>query len=700
MFSRLALAALTLAARATLAQPVVPSVDKHAVVSRHNVTLRAADPYETLSVGNGEFAFNFDITGLQTFPEAYAKGLPVGTMATWSWHAFPNPEGYAFEKFKLARIIKHDRVFLYPASGTSHPSPEAAYLRANPHRFGLGDLGLLLTHADGSKATLEDVKNPVQTLDIYTGVATSTFEFDGVPVRVVTAAHPTRDEVAVSVTSDLVAAGRLKLRLAFPYASASFGPDYNDFTKPDAHKTVMTPAASGATFARTLDATTYQVRAAWSPGTGISEAAPHEFVLAAPNAKAIEFSAAFAQSDVGAAPDSLADVTAASAKGWADYWQQGGVVDFSGSADPRARELERRVVLSQYQMKIHDGGSLPGQETGLIANSWFGKFHMEMYLWHGAHWALWGHPELLERSLASLEPMIPAGQAMAKLQSCRGTKWPKMTDPQGNESPSGVGPVLCWQQPHPIYMAELVYRAKPTDETLKRLSKVVFETADYMATFVDFDASRDQYVLGPGVSPGDEKHTDNAHNLNPTMEVGYWKWALQTAQQWRTRQGLEPDPTYAKVIAKLSPPATRDGVYPALEYPVESKPAFMATFLLGVLPGEGIDRDAMAKTLAADARSKGQMNAVTWGTAMAGMTAIRLGDARNAANFLSAPYDANPFRANGTTVRRPDQTPAYYPANGAWLMAAALMTAGSDANPHPTMPEGWIERHAGVLPLP
>jgi hypothetical protein len=44
-----------------------------------------------------------------------------------------------------------------------------------------------------------------------------------------------------------------------------------------------------------------------------------------------------------------------------------------------------------------------------------------------------------------------------------------------------------------------------------------------MATFVDFDPQSKQYVLGPGVSSADEKHTDYAHNLNPTMELGYWK---------------------------------------------------------------------------------------------------------------------------------------------------------------------------------
>ena len=146
---------------------------------------------------------------------------------------------------------------------------------------------------------------------------------------------------------------------------------------------------------------------------------------------------------------------------------------------------------------------------------------------------------------------------MAELEGAKGVKWSKMTDPSGIESPSGVGPVLVWQQPHPIYLAELVYRArKAQDErahkdqsahaTLLRYKNIVFATADYMATFVDYDPARKEYVLGPGLNSADEKHTDLAHNLNPTMELAYWKWALETAQQWRVRLGLAPDPKWQR----------------------------------------------------------------------------------------------------------------------------------------------------------
>src|SRR5690606_21897093 len=42
------------------------------------------------------------------------------------------------------------------------------------------------------------------------------------------------------------------------------------------------------------------------------------------------------------------EVTRASSVAWNDFWGSGGWIDFDGTQDPRAVELERRIVLSQY----------------------------------------------------------------------------------------------------------------------------------------------------------------------------------------------------------------------------------------------------------------------------------------------------------------------------------------------------------------
>ena len=127
-------------------------IDRHALVSRHDIVTRQIDPMGALAVGNGGFAFNVDVTSLQSFPEFYEKTMPIGILSDWGWHSFPNPNGYTLDKFQFATIKKHDREFVYPNASTSNPPPDAGYLRANPHRFGLGRIGLEMTKADGSKA--------------------------------------------------------------------------------------------------------------------------------------------------------------------------------------------------------------------------------------------------------------------------------------------------------------------------------------------------------------------------------------------------------------------------------------------------------------------------------------------------------------------------------------------------------------------
>jgi hypothetical protein len=49
-----------------------------------------------------------------------------------------------------------------------------------------------------------------------------------------------------------------------------------------------------------------------------------------------------------------------------------------------------------------------------------------------------------------------------------GLRWQKMTDNEGDESPSSVGAFLIWQQPHFIYMAEMLIAANQHKEVLNK----------------------------------------------------------------------------------------------------------------------------------------------------------------------------------------------------------------------------------------
>ena len=60
-------------------------------------------------------------------------------------------------------------------SNTERNKLAANYLRQNSHRLQLGNLGFDLTKKDGSKATMGDLKDIHQTLDMWTGALKSRF---------------------------------------------------------------------------------------------------------------------------------------------------------------------------------------------------------------------------------------------------------------------------------------------------------------------------------------------------------------------------------------------------------------------------------------------------------------------------------------------------------------------------------------------
>ena len=62
-------AALVLGVFVSCQQAGQESIDRKALVDRNKVQVNAFDSLASLSLGNGNFAFTVDITGLQTFPE-------------------------------------------------------------------------------------------------------------------------------------------------------------------------------------------------------------------------------------------------------------------------------------------------------------------------------------------------------------------------------------------------------------------------------------------------------------------------------------------------------------------------------------------------------------------------------------------------------------------------------------------------------
>jgi hypothetical protein len=279
-----------------------------------------------------------------------------------------------------------------------------------------------------------------------------------------------------------------------------------------------------------------------------------------------------------------------------------------------------------------------------------------MHWWHEAHFALWNRIDLLEKSLGWYQTILPRAEATARKQGYTGARWPKMTSPSGAESPSSVGPYLVWQEPHPIFYAELCYRARGDRATLEKYREIVFQTADFMASYAIWDESTKRYVLGPTLQSAQEIFPKN-RTFNPTFELTYWRWGLATAQQWRTRLGLPRNEKWDAVLKDLAKPPVGDGKYLF----TETTPDCYTD------PRWNKDHPAVLGAL-----------------------------------LLDTPK--NHYALNGQVYQRPGLT-IYLPANGGLLYATAMMASGWDGSPKknaPGFPDNgqWNVRWENLSPAP
>jgi len=706
------------------AQPVREPgpIDRRALVERHAPALQQFDAQAPLSLGNGEFAFTVDVTGLQTFPDAFNDTIPLGTLSNWGWHTAPNPRGWSIDKYEFTQFDSHGRKVGF-ADIPGERTDEVTWLRANPHRLHLGRIGFRLTGRDGRPGAPADLSEIHQRLDLWNGVLISRFQFEGVGVHVETVVHPETDTVAVRVRSPLLGTSQLAVLLRFPYGTGQM--TAADWTKPDAHTTTIarspdavarnrvvrnfSSASETATFHRKLDADAYEVHAAWTRGATLTNPEPHTFIVSPAAGQTFDFSAAFMQGPGAAVPSFDAARDAAHAH-WNRFWSTGGAIDLSGSRDRRWRELERRIVLSQYLTAIQGAGRYPPQESGLTFNSWEGKFHLEMHWWHAAHFALWDRLPLLEKSLGYYDAIIERAKGTARRQGYRGARWPKMTSPSGAESPSPVGPFLIWQQPHPIFYTELVRRQRRDRATLERFRSVVFETAEFMASYAVLDPATSRYVLGPPLQCAQEEFPKEK-TFNCTFELAYWRWGLEAAQTWRERLDLPREAHWDKVLAGLSPlPLEQDkylfaesaaGTYSGKLW-AKDHPAVTAAY--GLLPPtRGVDRETMRRTLDWIWTNWEWPDTWGWDYPMVAMSAARLGEPERAIDALLRDTPKNVYRANGHNHQRPGLT-IYLPGNGGLLYATAMMASGWDGAPDRHAPgfpaKGWVVRWEGLRQAP
>ena len=674
-------------------------IDRHALVSRHNISWN--DVKGQIPLGNGEFCFNVDATGLQTFGG--------NTMSHWGWHSFPFPEGVTSDQIPATGTFQKGRNTgpdIFPI-GTS---AIRSWMFDNPHSFNLGRVRLM--KSGGIELSPDDVKELSRTYDLWTGMHTSKFTIGGQPVQVITCVNPNVDEISVRIESPLLKNGDLELVIDFPYPSIQRNrPWVGDFERSNGNKTILISEDKSclcADFRREIDAVTYFLSLRWSKGSELkplTEKETNAWRIKVNGVSMLEFNCAFSAIPVKSKiPDFMA-TSRSNAKHWPDFWKSGGAIDLSGSKDSRWKELERRIVLSQYLMAVQSAGSFPSAEIGLMGiDSWRGQFHMEMIWWHLAHYALWNRWSMADKALKCYQRFIPTARALAEQLGYKGLKWQKSVGPEGRSAPWEGNQVLLWKEPHPIFFAELDYRLHPTRATLEKWAEIVAGTAEHMADYAVNDEKTGIYHLDPVMPPSEQGITKD-----DVFDLAYWTWGLNQAQVWRERLGLARNPHWDEVSQHLEPIPIDDGVFlhSAEWLDTYTKRAWEHPNMVGVLgmlpPQKSVDFETAHRTLLKVLETWDWKRCWGWDFPWTAMAAARVGEPNLAIDVLLMDADTkNNYDERGVCTGGPCP---YLPGNGGLLYAVAMMAAGWDGAPQknaPGFPDdgSWTVRWEGLKPAP
>lgn len=716
---------------ASIATANAEKIDRKSVLERNNPKVTNADPLNSLSVGNGHFATTVDVTGMQSYPLNYQQGVPLCSMSDWGWHSFPNIENLRHEETEKVMDLGHGRKEVYAVEykvdGRGKKATE--YFRINPHRLNLGNVALVIKDGKG-QIKEADIKDIDQQLDLYSGVITSHFSALGKPVTVKTACMPCEDAMIYSINSHLLSSGKVSVCLSLPYPSGKHADAATDWGNEDKHASrIIKRTGKSALLEHIIDSTRYYVLIQWEGSAKLVHESTHSYALI-PNGKTLNVRVEYKELQPKTQGFSFAKSVTKVQKFWNSWWETGAFVDFGDCKDVRAKELERRTVLSQYLTFINCANETPAQETGLTYNSWFGRPHLEMTWWHTIDFSLWNRPEVLETMLEWYnDKAYPEAKKIAERQNFKGIRWMKMTDPWAGESPSNVGSFLTWQQPHYIYMAEEMWRsvcAKPgvTEAEKKAIiakyGKNVEETAEFLYDFAKSCDHNTGSISLYGQTAMQESMSKDFSYCHPFEQV-YFKYGLMKAQEWRERSGKEHREDWDEVIRSLASLPQSEGIYTAgiptqpfiiadsasqnagnvafdpfnyggdtgkkqlteEEFKLKCRsdhPAVLGA--CGLLPDCGLyDRAMMQRTLDWVMQNWNWDTTWGWDYGMTAMCAARLGDGENAVKALLIDKGKNTYLVSGHNYQEPKRLRLYLPGNGALLDAVAMMCAGWDGCP-------------------
>lgn len=589
---------------------------KKSDIIKYNLKFNHIDSKNPVTIGNGDFAITLDQTGTQSLYEIY-KDIPLSTMSNKNWF-------YKDKKDIKPSYVDGKAYMLFNLDN----DPNYQINRQYPFKYSFMQI---LLYDNDKLIDINNIKDVKQELDLYKGIVASSFNYKEKINKTTSFIYQDHDEFNFKLQSDNL---NLALKFNYPsYTKNGYRLDIlpNVLVKED-RITLLYDDKNSLSF-KLKSSSNYQI-------------VENTLIFDDNN---VSFSLALDEIKEGKLLD--------------EFWKcdNGIIID--------NEELVKKMVLSKYLLHVNSTGIYPPQESGLTYNCWNSKFHLEMHLIHSL-WNIYNnHVGDLVKSFDYYLSIMPSSLKRASLNGYKGLRFPKMTGPDGEDSPSNIGPLLIWQAPHILFMLQEIYYLYNKENIIKKYEPLISGTIDFMISFLTLKDSKYQ-MLDPLLEACESIPLDRCQN--PSFELEYWRYTLERQPKIDTVLYGHQRYDYLDITSKIITPKEDDGIYLKTYGVIDKYDLYKdhptEGFLMSFFKSKIVDKEKMVKTIDYILKNMDLSSYWGWDFPFLGLSLLNCGEIEKSIEVTQLNTINNQYLYNGYNTSPRDDLKAYLPGNGAFLI--------------------------------
>lgn len=588
---------------------------KKEVVQKYNLTINEIDVKNPLTIGNGDFAMTFDVTTSQTFYDLY-QDIPLTSMSNKNWF-YKND----IKDVKLS-YIDGKGYMLYNLNN------EESFTLRRQYPFKYNFMHIILKD-NGKQIKPENISNISQVLDLYEGIIESNFNYNNDRIHTKALIYQDHDELKYSLEGNL----SVEIELLYPSYKKN---GYVEDLKPNVI------LEDNTIFIKYDDINSLKLQ--------INSSNPYKLKdnKICFEKGSVEFSVSL---------DSIYDGQTLS-----NFWEADTELIIE---DER---LVRRMILSKYLCHINASGIYPPSEAGLTFNNWNSKFHLEMHLIHSMWMIESNHIDNLLKSFDYYLDILPQAISRAKLNGYKGARFPKMTAPDGLDSPSNIGPLLIWQAPHILYFLQEIYEVTNDIEIIKKYEPLISNSVDFIISLFTLKDSKYQ-LLDPQLEACESIPVDRC--INPTFELEYFRYVLQRQEKIDVKLYGKSRYNYQEFVANIIMPKEENDVYLktyGMSYNDLYKDHPTEVFPYSFFVSDRLPKEKMLKTVRRVIKEMDLSSYWGWDFPFMGLCLLNCGCIEESIDIALMDKYNNCYLYNGHNTTQRNDLKIYLPANGAFLL--------------------------------